>query len=169
MRAWSSLVLLTMLGCELPEKDLAGSLVRVTVEAGLNDDCRPRRFSGDAGVQFFGVQDDGGAVFTLSRTAKYGPILDGGVLEGGEAQVEHGERTLPENACSGSYSDWVRVGDGRFDLRQSWVGADECPTGPWWLPERACVTERRFTFTELGPCQLRCVKYQLDGQVTCDC
>ncbi|MFZ5439584.1 MAG: hypothetical protein ACOZQL_06230 [Myxococcota bacterium] len=172
MRPFAWPVLLVLTACQPQESNVLGSLVLVTVERGLNDDCSPRRFAGDAGVQFFAVQEDGGALFTLSRHAKYGPTIDGGVLEGVEPQIENGPASLPDYACSGSYSEWVRVAGSatvKFDLRQAWIGADSCPEGPWWLPTQQCNTERRFTFTELRPCESRCVKYQLNGEVTCDC
>ncbi len=150
------------------EEDLAGKLVRFEVISS-SDDCSPLRFTGDAGTQFFGIREDGGVVFTIARQAKYGPRVDGGVLEEVERQlVPSLDATLPDYTCAGKYSNWERT-DAGFDLFQEWGGADSCPGGPLWLPRAACSSKRSYLMTELGDCQLRCVQLTVTGEVTCSC
>src|SRR4051812_24631821 len=82
-----SFVLMLLVGCEPPpEADLSGSLVRVEVTT-QSSDCRPARFTGDAGTQFFAERADGGLVFTISQQGQYGPTIDGGVLQSAARQV----------------------------------------------------------------------------------
>lgn len=173
MRADSPfLFVLLLLGCDPVEEDLAGKLVRVEVTTQASD-CSPARFSGDAGVQFFGERDDGGVVFTMGQQAQYGPTVDGGVLESVQRQLipspNQGRAAVGDGAgCEGSFSAWERSGTGLV-LTQQWPGGDTCPMGPIWLPRKTCTTTRLYDFTEVGTCQLRCVRLSISGEVECTC
>jgi hypothetical protein len=161
----------TLLGCESQEEDLAGKLMQVSVSLEASD-CAPERFAGDAGVQFFGERADGGVVFTVSLQGQFGPGLDGGTLASSARQIIPGSKVktlVGEGAgCEGTFSDWERTGDRVFRITQKWPGGEDCPTGPTWLPAKACTTTRTFSFIELGPCQLRCVRIAPEsGDVDC--
>ncbi len=163
---------LLVASCDAVEDDLAGKLVRVEVTT-QSTDCTPARFRGDAGIQFFGEREDGGLVFTMGQNAQYGPTIDGGVLESVQRQLvpapNNGRAAVGEGAgCEGSFSDWERTVDG-VRLTQSWPGGNTCPMGPIWLPSKACTTTRLYTFTEVGTCQLRCVRISTSGEVDCAC
>ena len=163
-------LLLLLTACDAVEDDLPGKLVQVEVTTQATD-CTPARFTGDAGQQFFGERKDGGLVFTMGQQAQYGPTLDGGTLESVQRQlVPSSGRSAVGNGpgCEGSFSAWERTGTG-FRLIQQWPGADTCPTGPLWLPLRACTSTRLYQFTDLGTCQLRCVRISLSGEIDCAC
>ena len=71
--------------------------------------------------------------------------------------------------CAGSFSSWKRTATG-VEIIQDWPGGDTCPTGPVWLPLKACSSTRRYDFTEVGTCQLRCVRIApASGEVICKC
>lgn len=165
--------LLLLAGCvDATEEDLPGKLVRVEVLTSA-DACRPARFSGDAGVQFFGERPDGGLVFTMGQQAQFGPTPDGGSLESVQRQLipapNAGRATVgDEPGCEGSFSAWERTSDG-LSLSQEWPGQDTCPSGPVWLPFKACTSTRGYVFTEVGTCQLRCVRISARGEVDCTC
>ncbi len=163
---------LLLLSCDAVEEDLPGKLVRVEVTT-QSTDCIPARFSGDAGVQFVGERDDGGLVFTMGQNVQYGPTIDGGALESVQRQLvpspNNGDATVGEgDGCAGSFSAWERTVDG-VSLSQTWPGATTCPSGPIWLPSKACTSTRLYTFTEVGTCQLRCVRISTSGEVDCSC
>ncbi len=163
---------LLFLSCDPVEDDLAGKLVRVEVTT-ESTDCTPARFSGDAGLQFVGEREDGGLVFTMGQNAQYGPTIDGGALESVQRQLvpgsNNGRVAVGDGAgCEGSFSDWERTSDG-LRLLQAWPGGNTCPAGPTWLPSKSCTTARRYTFTEVGTCQLRCVRISTRGEVDCAC
>ena len=163
------LLLTTLAGCEAVEDDLPGQLVHVEVSGG--GDCLPARFTGDAGIQFFAAREDGGLVFTMSREAQFGPTREGALLGGVDRQVPSDAPTTVgnENTCFGKFNDWRRT-DGGFVLNQAWPGVDFCVSGPTWLPTETCTTTRRFVFTEVGPCSLRCVRFPTGGsEVECRC
>ena len=162
--------LLLFAACDAVEDDLPGKLVRVEVTT-QSDDCRPARFTGDAGIHFFGEREDGGLVFTMAEQAQYGPTSDGGVLESVQRQVPTTSRVAVGNGagCEGSFSNWERTADG-VRLSQEWPGGDTCPMGPIWLPFKACSSTRLYSFTEVGACPLRCVKIAPgSGEVECTC
>lgn len=168
------LVLLSVLaGCvDSTEEDLAGTLVRVEVVT-ESDTCTLPRFSGDAGVQFFGERADGGLVFTMAQQAQFGPRLDGGSLESVQRQLipapNAGRASVgAEAGCVGSFSSWERT-DGGLRLSQEWPGQDTCPSGPLYLPTTPCTSTRGYLFTEVGSCQLRCVRISEKGEVDCGC
>jgi hypothetical protein len=173
MRAIALLSFVLLAGCEEPEENLDGKLVQVQVVS-VSSDCVPARFVGDAGVQFFAERADGGLVFTMGQQAQYGPVIDGGVLQGAQRQVvpptDLGRAAVGNGeGCVGSFSDWKRTMNG-VQLQQEWPGADTCPTGPIWLPTKACATTRVFNFTEVGTCQQRCVRISpTSGEVECSC
>ena len=167
---WSFLFLSACV--DTTEDDLAGQLVQVEVKT-LSDDCRLPRFSGDAGVQFFGERSAGVFVFTMGQQAQFGPTTDGGTLESVQRQLipspDAGRATLGDGAgCEGSFSNWERI-DGGLSLTQTWPGFDTCPSGPLWLPFKACTSTREFIFTELSACQLKCVRISSKGEVDCGC
>jgi hypothetical protein len=165
--------LFLLAGCvDATEDDLPGKLVQVEVIT-TSEDCRPTRFAGDAGVQFFGERADGGLVFTMGQQAQFGPMLDGGSLESVQRQLvpapNGGRATVGTEArCEGSFSAWERTTEG-LQLSQEWPGADACLSGPVWLPFTACASTRRYVFTEVGTCQLRCVRISSRGEVDCVC
>lgn len=168
------LLLLTLLaGCvDATEENLWGSLVRVDVVT-TADTCTLPRFTGDAGVQFFGQRPDGGFVFTIAQQAQFGPTWDGGSLESVQRQLipapNNGRATVgSESGCEGSFSAWERT-DAGLKLSQGWPGQDTCASGPVWLPTKPCDSTREYRFTEVGSCQLRCVVISAKGEVTCDC
>jgi hypothetical protein len=173
MRSIALLSLMLIAGCSEPEENLDGKLVLVEVVT-VSSDCAPARFTGDAGVQFFAEREDGGLVFTMSQEAQYGPTVDGGVLPGNQRQVvpppNLGVASVgPGEGCTGSFSDWKRAASG-LSLQQEWPGGDTCPTGPIWLPRKACATTRLYNFTEVGTCQQRCVRISpISGEVECSC
>ena len=174
MRAFA-LSFLLIAGCDEHEENLDGVLVQVEVIS-VSNDCNPARFVGDAGVQFFAERPDGGLVFTMNQQAQYGPPVDGGVLPSAQRQVvppvDLGRASVGDGqGCIGSFSDWKRTRTTRgVELQQEWPGADTCPTGPTWLPRKACATTRLYNFTEVGTCQLRCVRIsQTSGEVECSC
>ncbi len=166
-------LLLLLPACQDPiDENLAGKLVRVEVTSSL-DECRPARFTGDAGVQFFGVRPDGGVVFTISQQAQFGPMVDGGVLESVQRQIlptpGNGRTNVASgDACVGTFSAWVQL-DGGLENAQEWPGIKDCPAGPIWLPVEPCRSTRSFSMTELGDCQLRCVIISAAGEISCDC
>ncbi len=162
-------LLLTLASCDAVEEDLPGVLVRVEVSGSSN--CLPARFTGDAGLQFFGQREDGGLVFTMGTEAQFGPPREGGVLGGVERQVPSEATTSvgTENSCLGTFSDWRRT-DGGLELHQSWPGIDFCVSGPTWLPRVRCSTTRQYLFTEISPCSLRCVRIPSgSSEVECRC
>ncbi len=165
-------LLVLFVGCDAVEEELAGKLMRVEVTI-EDSDCAPARFRGDAGIQFFGERPDGGLVFTMGQNAQYGPTIDGGVLESVQRQLipapNDGRASVGEGlGCDGSFSNWERSIEG-VRVTQSWPGADTCPMGPIWLPSKGCTTTRRYSFTEVGTCQLRCVRISTSGEVDCTC
>ncbi len=163
-----AVVLLT--ACDAIEDDLPGKLVQVEVRTQFTD-CTPPRFTGDAGRQFFGERQDGGLVFTMAEQAQYGPTHDGGTLESVQRQLvpSTGRAIVGEgNGCEGAFSLWERTTTG-LRLIQEWPGADTCPTGPLWLPQKACTSTRLYFFTDLGTCQLRCVRISSRGEIDCKC
>jgi hypothetical protein len=167
--------LLLVAACDPVEEDLPGQLAQVTV-TGLGDNCAPSRFVGDAGTQFFGVRGDGGLVFTLAQRAHYSSDRDdGGVVESvqrqtfptvGDGRVAVGSEGEP---CVGTFSAWRSDGGLTLSITQGWPGADGCPSGPRWLPSTACTSQREFTFTPVGDCNLRCVRITAAGEVSCGC
>ena len=162
------LLLLALTGCDAVEDDLPGKLVRVEVIAEA-DTCTPLRFTGDAGVQFFGQRIDGGLALTMSSQAQYGPTPDGGTLTGtGPSLVV--AATGSENApCFISLSDWRRTEEG-LRLEQHYPGSDVCTNGTSLMPKAACISSRRFVFTELRDCPLRCVHIPPGSdEVECSC
>ena len=164
------LFLLVLLGCDAVEDDLPGKLVQVQVTA-QTDGCNLRRFTGDAGVQFFGERADGGFLFTMAEQAQYGPLVDGGALPSVQRQVPSPAKVVvgDEPGCEGTFSAWERTVGG-VRLIQVWPGADICPSGPVWLPLKACESTRLYSFTEVGTCQLRCVRIApSSGEVECRC
>ena len=165
-----SLLFLLLTGCDEVEEDLEGKLVRVEVKP-QSTDCTPARFTGDAGIQFFGERADGGLVFTMGQHAQYGPTSDGGVLEGVQRQQvpSTGAASVGEgDGCVGSFSEWESTSDG-LKLLQEWPGVDGCPSGPIWIPLKACTTTRTFSLTEVGTCQLKCVRISTSGEIDCAC
>lgn len=170
-RLW---VVMLLTACEPIEDALPGKLAQLTVTT-ARDDCSPVRFTGDAGLQFFGVRPDGGVVFTISQRAQYSSARDdGGVVEGVQRQsapfVGDGRSNAASgDACVGTFSAW-RV-DGDFVLRnaQEWPGLQDCTTGPAWLPRQPCTSERVFTFTPVSDCNLECVRLSASGEVSCEC
>lgn len=160
-------------GCETVEEDFEGRLVQVEVVT-ASDDCRPKRFSGDAGLQFIGIRPDGGTVFTLSNAAVYGPLIDGGVLESIIRQalppVNLGRANigLGEPACDGLFGDWKEVGN-ELQVRQNFPGNTDCTTGPPWLPESRCDVERSLKLTDVGTCRLSCLRVTASTEVVCEC
>lgn len=169
MRWLTSLILL--FGCiDKVEDDLAGSLVQVTVNT-LHDECEPARFSGEAGAQFFGDVDDGGVVFTMAQNAVFGPTLDGGQLVGVQRlrALSEGEISVGrDEMCLGTFASWERA-DGGLILSQQWPGIETCPTGPVWLPLKACASQRFFAFSNAVECPLRCVRITQSSTVECSC
>ncbi|MFT3708331.1 MAG: hypothetical protein QM817_11820 [Archangium sp.] len=168
------LVLVVCLGCETQE-DLPGHLALLSVST-QGDDCTPRRFSGDAGIQFFAVRPDGGAVFTVSQLAQFSSVDDdGGLVESVQRQsvpfpgegswaVGNGDQN-----CVGTFAAWAINSENMLTLPQSWPGLSACPSGPEWIPQDPCVSNRFFTFTPVSECNLRCVRISALGEVTCGC
>lgn len=160
-------------GCDEPEEDFEGRLVMVDVTA-VADDCTPKRFVGDAGVQFIGVRGDGGTVFTLSQQAVYGPIADGGVLESVVRQalppVDLGRANIGEGeeACNGIFLNWTQVAD-ELNLVQQLPGSLTCTTGPSWLPVNECNVERHVKLTDVGTCRFSCVRVSAALEISCEC
>jgi hypothetical protein len=168
------LFLLTLCGCEAPvEDDVAGQLVQMTVSR-VSDDCLPARVIGDAGVQFFGVRDDGGIAFTVGQETQFGPSLDGGVLESVQRQTipfaNGGRGTVGAEAeCVGTFSAWVFEPPATLRNVQTFPGVDKCISGPSWLPKSQCTVEREFTFTPISDCRSKCVTITAAGEVSCGC
>ena len=114
--------LLFLAGCvDTTEDNLSGKLVRVEVVTS-SDDCLPARFSGDAGLQFFGEREDGGVAFTMGQNAQYGPAPDGGLVQSVQQQLlppaNNGRAVVGrESGCEGSFSAWER-GDAGLNLAQ---------------------------------------------------
>ena len=167
------IALLFLAGCvDATEDNLTGKLVRVEVVT-VSDGCSPARFSGDAGLQFFGVRDDGGVAFTMGQNAQYGPAPDGGVVQSVAQQLlppANGGRAVVGNeaGCDGLFSNWALT-DAGLDLAQDLPGVDTCPSGPVWLPLKACSSSRSYLFTEVGTCELRCVRISTSGEIECRC
>lgn len=165
-------LLLFCTACDPVEEDLSGMLVRVEVTGA--PDCYPERFLGDAGIQFFAERADGGFLFTMSQQAHFGPSRDGFGVATVERQVvpapNAGHVIVGQEAgCDASLSDWVRTAAG-FSLAQRLPGADFCTSGPGWLPRSFCSPTRFFTFTEVGACQLSCVRISpSSGEIECRC
>lgn len=176
MRSFRFLTLLVLcVGCEPEGEDLPGHLALVSVST-RGDDCTPRRFSGDAGVQFFAVRSDGGAVFTMSQLAQFSSVEDdGGLVESVQRQTVPfpGNGTsgvgVGDQNCIGTFSAWAIDGENLLSLPQTWPGSSTCPSGPGWLPSNACSSDRLFTFTPISDCTLRCVRISASGEVTCGC
>lgn len=173
------LILLAMVvvltGCEVPEEDFEGRLVQVTVISN-RDECAPLRFSGDAGIQFFGTRPDGGTVFTMANAAVYGPIADGGVLESVIRQalppVDLGRANVGqfgEESCKGLFLDWIDDGNGQLQLQQDFPGSIDCTTGPSWLPVKRCEVDRQYVLTDVGTCRSTCLRVTASTEVVCDC
>lgn len=162
-------VFLILAACSDPiEQNLAGKIVRFDVVA-VSDTCIPARFVGDAGAQFFGQREDGAFLFTMSRNAQLGPNEDGGFVESVERQqVPPQNGVEPLSACNAQLSSWTRT-DAGFDLTQAFPGTKSCVNGPLWLPTKDCEVTRSYVITELGDCQLKCVKISVSGEVTCSC
>jgi hypothetical protein len=172
MARWLVPLFLLMACIDSTEDDLAGVLVRVDVVT-VDDPCNLPRFTGDAGVQYFGERPSGQLVFTMSQQAQFGPLLDGGTLESVQRQVipspDAGRANVGEGTgCEGSFSRWERT-DGGLLLKQELPGVDSCEAGPRWLPFFGCTVTREFRFTEVGTCQLRCVQLSSKGEVDCGC
>ncbi|MFO0600400.1 MAG: hypothetical protein U0228_34145 [Myxococcaceae bacterium] len=162
-----------LLGCEPTTERLPGHLALVEVVT-TSDDCSPRRFSGDAGQQFFGVRDDGGVVFTISQLAQYGPARDGGVLEGSGRQAipviaPVNMSVAAGDACVGRFGSWVLDGPTSLTITQTWPGISDCTAGPTWLPAAPCTSVRTFSFTALSDCRLECVTLSASLEVSCSC
>lgn len=167
------LCLLLIAGCAEPEENFGGSLVRVEVVM-ISPGCTPSRFTGDAGLQFFGQRPDGGILFTMGQQAQFGPAVDGGVLPGVQRQLipspNGGRAQVGTNtACVGTFSNWEPT-DAGLRLVQDFPGQHGCPGAPDWLPLNQCSTTRLFNFTEVGTCELRCVRLSgTSGEVECSC
>jgi hypothetical protein len=175
MKSFSILALAVwVIGCEPVEEDLPGHLAQLSVTTRV-DDCVPARFTGDAGVQFFGLRADGGAVFTVSQLAQYSSnVDDGGLVESVQRQTApfpgNGATSVGStDACSGTFSAWVLEGANLLSIRQTWPGRDACTTGPGWLPQSPCTSERVFTFTPSSECNVKCVRISAAGEVSCGC
>lgn len=168
-----SLLAVGCVGCvDTTADNLTGKLVRVEVVTST-DDCSPARFSGDAGLQFYGEREDGGVAFTMGQNAQYGPAPDGGVVQSVQQQLipspNNGRAVVGNEAgCEGSFSAW-ELGLGGLHLTQDLPGFDVCPSGPVWLPLKACKSVRSYLFTEVGPCELRCVRISSAGEIECRC
>lgn len=162
-------LLLLLTACDAVEDDLPGKLVRVEVIS-ETDTCTPARFTGDAGVQFFGQRPDGGLVLTMSSQAQYGPTLDGGSLTGTGPSVPAAPVGPSGAPCFISLSDWQRTDEG-LRLEQHYPGSDLCPSaGTAQMPKDACNSARRFVFTELADCPLRCVRFPAaSDEIECKC
>jgi hypothetical protein len=174
MRSQAGWVLTAWLvaGCvDATTEDLAGQLVRVEVSAAA-DDCRPVRSLGDGGVQFLGARADGTVLLSLAQTVQYGPLPDGGGLDGAALlQVPNpaASATLGlESGCDATVG-LLSLNDAGVLLEQHLPGWAECPSGPLWLPATRCSSTRQLRFTPLGPCHLRCVHLSASSDVTCDC
>lgn len=179
MKRRLAIVLVLAAACSDPiEESVPGFLGRVTVTTAA-DDCSPPRFEGDGGVQFYGVRQDGGVVFTLSQDSIFGPLSDGGALESvqrqsfpspgdGAANVGVTDDGSVDPACAGIFTRWVPI-DGGFSNDQEIPGVNKCPSGPLWLPAKPCTTSRTFTFTPLSECDLKCLRVSASLEVTCEC
>lgn len=162
------LLFVVLASCDAVEDDLPGKLVRVEVIAD-SDTCTPARFTGDAGLQFFGERADGGLVLTMSSQAQYGPTPDGGSLTGTGPSVPVAA-TGSENApCFISLADWKRNDEG-LGLVQHYPGSDLCTNGTPLMPKDSCISTRRFVFTEIRDCPLRCVHFPASSdEIECKC
>ena len=152
-------------------EDLAGQLVRVEVVP-LAEGCAPARHLGDGGLQFLAVRADGGLLLSLSGTVQYGPLPDGGGLDGTTlVQVPNpaAVATLGAEADCGATVGALFAEDAGIRLEQSFPGALDCPSGPLWLPGRRCGSARLLRLTPAGACHLRCVRLGASGDVACDC
>ena len=152
-------------------EDLAGELVQVEV-LGLADGCDPARHLGDGGLQFHGVRPDGGVLLSLAATVQYGPLPDGGPLEGTAlSQVPNPAAVATvgsEADCQATVGLLVPT-DGGIRLEQDLPGALTCPSGPLWLPRVRCGSARLLRLTPVRACHLRCVRLGASGDVGCDC
>ena len=156
---------------EAVSEDLPGQLVQVEVVS-LGDDCAPARWVGDGGRQFLGLRPDGGALLTVAQTVQYGPLPDGGLLDGTAlVQVPNpaAQATLGLEAACTAVVGALASADGGYRLEQRLPGALECPSGPRWLPRERCESTRLLRLEPLGPCSLRCVRLGQLGDVSCDC
>lgn len=172
MRRALPLLLVALAACPEPVEDPVGSITSLQVEV-VSDTCTPARLGGDGGQQFFALQADGGAQFSVGQQLLYGPLRDGGSLEGVQRQVLNAGVAVPlalgeAAACNVGRMKWTIV-DGGLELDMTWPGSDACPAGPVWLPELECRTLRRFVFTPGAECRASCVTVSSAAEVTCEC
>jgi hypothetical protein len=172
MRPLLILLLAALPGCPTTQgEDLPGQLVLVTVET-VQDSCEPPRAEGDGGVQWAAARPDGGVVFTVLDQVKYGPLRDGGVLEGLSREqvppLDGGRTELGAgDGCRALIAGWSII-DGGLELSQQWPGVDVCPAAPGYAPRASCAVVRRLWFTPLRDCPERCVRLSAGG-ASCDC
>ena len=182
MRGLASFCLLALACKSTSSQDVNGFLVQVSVEpVVVSDDCRPNRFTGDGGVQFFGFQKSGKPVVSSSYEAFWGPArVDGGSIGEGSRQdfVIDEEVNLvqgfdPSRICGRVFYTWSSPGSGPpwvMQLNQRWEAVDlGCSAPGANLPLTACNSTRRFTFTPVSDCALSCVRVRAASDVTCEC
>lgn len=178
MRALLLLVCCTACTDQVSE-DANGHLGTMTFSA-VEDDCRPRRFTGDTGALFVGRHADDRLVVASSLAAFWGPgRADAGVIAGSRSDFDTGaeiELVLggdPTRRCGRVRYRWTELGpnDGgvRLELRQSWLQIDVgCPEMYSFLPEQDCTSARAVTFRPTTECRLQCLSPRIDD-FTCDC
>jgi hypothetical protein len=173
--------LLLAAACQPVAEDASGAIGPMTFET-VEDDCRPRRFTGTTGSLFVGSSTSNGRlVVSSSLNAFWGPAReDAGALIAGSrtdfatgADVELVLGGEPSRRCATLRYRWTDVGlDGGarvLELKQLWLGVDPgCPEGYAHLPERECTSTRRVTFTPGPACRLQCLTPTADD-FACGC
>jgi len=161
-------------------QDVKGSLVEVSV-APVTDDCVPARYTGDGGIQFYGVQASGKPVVSSSYEAFWGPSrTDGGIIVPGSRQdflidqeVNLAQGLDAARICGRLFYTWSSPAEGPpwvMQLNQRWEAIDlGCSSPGAQLPLTACSSTRLFTFTPVSDCALACVKVTGASDVSCDC
>lgn len=172
MRRLLPFALVALAACPEPVEDPLGAMASLHVET-VFDTCTPARLAGDGGQQFLAVQADGGAQFSVGQQQLFGPLRDGGTLEGVQRQVLNAGVLVPvtlgdTTECNEGRVKWTVV-DGGYQQEMTWPGIDACPTGPEWLPGMKCQTVRRFVFTPGVECRASCVKVSSAAEVSCEC
>ncbi len=177
-------LILVVLGCGNPidpiAEDATGNLGPMRFES-VEDDCKPRRFTGPTGALFVGTQASGRMVVTSSLNAFWGPGRDdaGAIVAGSRTDfvsatdVELVLGGEPTRRCGRLRYRWTDLGlDGgvrTLELKQLWQAIDiGCPEQYAHLPEQDCTSTRRVTFTPGQACRLQCLTPTADD-LSCGC
>ncbi len=167
--------LVVLAGCQPQEaENITGRMVHIDIVS-TYDDCTPQRYVGDGGTQFIGTLKDGTLIFTQAQLSVFGPLNDGGTnmisITRHVIPVENkgkGNVGVGEAECDGVLNAWSTDG-GSLRVDQFLPGADECTTGPLWLPESRCTAHRDFVLTDVGTCSLSCLQFTPANDAICGC